>query len=80
MIVATCDNGHESSASANAHAVITVTTQAGDIHRVEAQCDQCPLSTSELVGDWEAQAVRWVLKGRGEIARVRERHLRQRLN
>ena len=80
MIPAECRQGHVSSASANAHAVVTVTTQAGTVHRVEAQCDQCSEPTSALVSDWEAQAVRWVLSARTEIARVRERHLNARRN
>ena len=80
MIPAYCRNEHLSSASANAHAVVTVTTQAGTVHRVEAQCDQCPEPTSALVSDWEAQAVRWVLAARHEIARARERHLKARRN
>ena len=80
MIEAICRNDHVSSASANAHAVVTVTTQAGTVHRVEAQCDQCPEPTSALVSDWEAQAVRWVLSARHEIKAARDRFLQERRN
>ena len=80
MIPTYCRNDHLSSASANAHAVVTVTTEAGSLHRVEGQCDQCPEPTSALVSSWEAQAVRWVLSARHELARLRDEQLRARRN
>ncbi len=80
MIQATCRNGHVSSAPANAWAVVSVTTSAGTIRRVESQCDQCSQGVSTYVDEWEAHAISALVQAREVIAELRRQHMAARRN
>ncbi len=83
MIAATCTSpicGAESSASANAWCVVTVTTSAGTLRRVESVCPDCQRGVSTYVDEWEAHAVSALVQAREVIAELRRQHMAARRN
>lgn len=80
MIAAHCRNGHVSSAPANAHAVVSITTSAGTIRRIESVCDACGVGVSTYVDEWEAHAVSALVRGRAAIEALLQERLEARRN
>ncbi len=81
MIAARCSYcTAESSAPANAHAVVTITTSAGTVRRVESVCPDCGRGVSTYLDEWEAHAISALLVSRRAIDELRRLHLLARRN
>jgi len=72
--------GAESSAAANAWAVVQVTTSAGTFRRVESVCDQCGSGIATYIDEPEAHAISVLVRGRAAFKALREEHLARRVN
>jgi len=70
----------ESSAAANAWAVVQVTTSAGTFRRVESVCDQCGSGIATYIDEPEAHAISVLVRGRAAFKALREEHLARRVN
>ena len=76
MISAYCTRcGVESSAAANAWAVVQVTTSAGTFRRVESVCDQCGSGVATYIDEPEAHAISALVQARPDIEQLRVNYL-----
>ena len=81
MISAYCTRcDAESSAAANAWAVVQVTTSAGTFRRVESVCDVCGSGVATYIDEWEAHAISALVRGRAAFKALRDEHLARRVN
>jgi len=81
MISAYCTRCNaESSAAANAWAVVQVTTSAGTFRRVESVCDRCGSGVATYLDEPEAHAISALVRGRAAFEALRDEHLASRRN